>query len=301
MSLDSRIRALRQQRVTIGLVTMISLLVLIVFAAAIGGVLAAVAIDAARVKTASKLEATLRVCEDPNNLPFSNVRGQGFENAIATLIAEDLGRSLQYYWQPQRRGFLRSTLLAHECDVVMGVPASLERVAVTRPYYRSSYVFVSRRDRLIDIRSFDDPALRTLRIGLQVTGNDYANPPAAEALATRHLVIGIRGYPVYGDYSSAEPQRAIVDAVANGDVDVVVVWGPVAGYFAQRESVPLTVAPVVPSHVDEGMVFSFDIAMAVRREDTRLRDDLDTTLARRANDIRQILTRYGVPLVRPDR
>jgi mxaJ protein len=287
--------------VTIGLVTMISLLVLIVFAAAIGGVLAAVAIDAARVKTASKLEATLRVCEDPNNLPFSNVRGQGFENAIATLIAEDLGRSLQYYWQPQRRGFLRSTLLAHECDVVMGVPASLERVAVTRPYYRSSYVFVSRRDRLIDIRSFDDPALRTLRIGLQVTGNDYANPPAAEALATRHLVIGIRGYPVYGDYSSAEPQRAIVDAVANGDVDVVVVWGPVAGYFAQRESVPLTVAPVVPSHVDEGMVFSFDIAMAVRREDTRLRDDLDTTLARRANDIRQILTRYGVPLVRPDR
>ena len=137
MSLESMIRALRQERMTIGLITMISLVVLVVFAAAIGGVAAAVAIDAARVKAASKLESTLRVCEDPNNLSFSNVRDRGFDSTIAAL--------------------------ANECDVVMGAPA-VEHVAGTRSYYRVSYVFVSRRHRGIDIRSFDDAALRMLQM-----------------------------------------------------------------------------------------------------------------------------------------
>ena len=132
MSWESRIRALRQQRVTIGLVTMIAIVVLVVFAAAIGGVLAAVAIDAARVNAASKIESTLRVCEDPGNPPLSNARSQDFENAIAVLVAEDLGRSVQYFRRPQRRGLLSRTPLANECDVVIWVPASLERAAGRR-------------------------------------------------------------------------------------------------------------------------------------------------------------------------
>src|SRR3954471_16871232 len=115
----------------------------------------------------------LRVCGDPNNLPFSNDRGEGFENQIANTIARDLNRSLVYYWHPQRRGFLRATLLAGTCDVVIGVPSLLERARVIRPYYRSSYVFVSRHDRRLNITSLDDPRLRSLRIAIPITGDDY--------------------------------------------------------------------------------------------------------------------------------
>lgn len=235
----------------------------------------------------------LRVCADPNNLPFSNKRGQGFENAIARVVARDLGRTVEYYWQPQRRAFLRTTLQAGYCDVVMSVPSTLERVRPTRPYYRSSYVFVTRRDRGLDIRSFDDPRLRDLRIGIQVTGDDYENPPPALALASRRLVDHLRGYTVYGDYSREDPQRAIVDAVASGDVDVAVVWGPLAGFFAKREAVPLALVSVAAVRNDPA--FAFDIAAAVRRDDVGLHDAIDAALGRNAGEIRAILKQFGVP------
>src|SRR5215208_1499473 len=127
----------------------------------------------------------LRVCADPNNLPFSNARQEGFENKIAALVARDLRADLRYTWAAQRRGFVRSTLGAGECDVVMGVPAGLDRVSTTSPYYRSTYVFVSRRDGAADIRSLDDPRLRRVRVGVQMIGDDYANSPPAHALARR--------------------------------------------------------------------------------------------------------------------
>lgn len=239
--------------------------------------------------------APLVVCADPNNRPFSHASGDGFENRIAALIARDLGRPLTYYWSPQRRGFVRTTIAAHRCDVVLGVPARTDRLLTTRAYYRSTYAFVSRRDRHLRIRSFDDPRLRRLTIGIQVTGDDYDNPPAAHALAARRLVDNVRGFPVYGDYSQADPQRDLVDAVANRRIDVAVMWGPQAGYFASHEPVALDVTPV--ASVAEGPVtFAFDIAMGVRRGDETLRDQLDRALARHAADIRGILTAYGVPL-----
>ena len=137
----------------------------------------------------------LRVCADPNNLPFSNRQGQGFENKIATLVAAELHRPLVYLWAPQRRGFIRGTLETGRCDVIIGVPAGYGRLQTTRPYYRSSYVFVARRDRALRIRSFDDVRLRALRIGIQVIGDDYANPPPAQALAARwsELIKGFTG------------------------------------------------------------------------------------------------------------
>src|SRR3982751_4470520 len=138
--------------------------------------------------------APLRVCADPNNLPFSNQRREGFENQIAEIVARDLHRRLTYFWLPQRRGFVRNTLEADQCDVVIGVPAESEMLRPTRPYYRSTYVFVSRQDRALHLRSFDDPRLKTLTIGIQVTGDDYANPPAAQALAARQIVQNVRGY-----------------------------------------------------------------------------------------------------------
>src|SRR5436190_18230721 len=161
--------------------------------------------------------ALLRVCADPNNLPYSNAKGAGFENRIARLVARDLGRQLVYEWRPQRRGFVRETLKANRCDLVMSVPAGYGLAWPTAPYYRSTYVFVTRRDAPARVASLDDPRLRALRIGIQITGNDYNNPPAAQALAMRGMAANVRGYTVYGDYSQDVPQRAVLDAVARGD------------------------------------------------------------------------------------
>lgn len=238
----------------------------------------------------------LRVCADPNNLPYSNARGAGFENQIATLVAHALHRPLEYVWHPQRRGFIRETLNARACDVVMSVPADFEMASPTRPYYRSTYVFVTRRDRGAPVTSLDDPRLRTLRIGIQITGNDYSNPPAAEALARRHLASNVRGFTVYGDYSQAEPQRPVLDAVMRGDIDTAIVWGPLAGFYA-REATALVITPVTPPHDGGALPFVFDIAMATRRGDTVLHDALDHVIATERSGIRRILRHFGVPLV----
>jgi mxaJ protein len=238
----------------------------------------------------------LRVCADPNNLPFSNARLEGFENAIADLVARDLRKRVDYYWQPQRRGFIRTTLAAGWCDLVIGVPSGYERVRTTDSYYRSTYVFVSRRDGPA-IRSLDDPRLRRLRIGVEMTGEDAENPPALEALAARHLVDNLHGYLVYGDYSTPNPTRGAIDAVANGEVDTAIAWGPRAGYFGSRERVPLRIDPVTPDRAEPGVPFTFAIAMGVRRGDRALCDALNGVLARRRQAIDAILRRYGVPLL----
>src|SRR4051812_19512018 len=133
------------------------------------------------------LALLLRVCADPNNLPFSNRKGEGLENAVAQVIARDLGAELSYTWLPQRRGVVRNTMAAGKCDVMMEGPAGYPRTLATRPWYRSTYVFVSRDDRGLQVRSFDDPVLRSLKIGVQVVGDDYANTPPAHALGKRGL------------------------------------------------------------------------------------------------------------------
>jgi mxaJ protein len=241
-------------------------------------------------------QSPLRVCGDPNNMPFSNERGDGFENRIAKLVARDLHRRLEYFWLPQRRGFIRNSLNARRCDVVMGIPAQYGLLQPTKSYYRSAYVFVSRRDRHLDIDSFDAPALARLTVGIQMSGDDYNNPPAAQELASRHLVQNARGFTIYGDYSRPDPQREIVDAVADGRVDLAVVWGPLAGYYAQHVSEPLVVRPVAAVASSSSSRFTFDIAMGVRRDDTALKAALDDVITRRGDVIRHILRAYGVPL-----
>jgi mxaJ protein len=236
----------------------------------------------------------LRVCADPNNLPFSNARGEGFENKIAQLVARDLKASLSYTWWAQRRGFLRNTLEANLCDLVPGVPASMEMLRTTEPYYRSTYVFVTRAGRAQPV-SLDDPALKRLTVGVQMIGDDGANSPPAHALMRRGLVTNIRGYTVYGDYGRPNPPADIVKAVAQGDVDVALVWGPLAGYFAPRQAVKLHLSPVTPQIDGPTLPMVFDISMGVRKDDQALRDAVDASLRRHRADIARILTAYGVP------
>jgi mxaJ protein len=240
--------------------------------------------------------AALRVCSDPNNLPFSNVREEGFENRLADLLARDLGTHVEYTWWAQRRGFVRNTLDARQCDVIMGYPTDAEMVATTRPYYRSTYVFVTRASSGIRLSSFDDPALRTLRIGVQLVGDDGANSPPAHALSRRGIVENLVGYTVYGDYRSDSPPSRIVTAVADGDVDVAAVWGPLAGYFAARASEPLALAPVHPA-IEGPLPQVFDISMAARRDDRAMLAHLGQFIEQRHADIERILREYHVPVV----
>lgn len=239
----------------------------------------------------------LRICADPNNLPFSNERRDGLENRIVEMVAHDLGREPVYVWHAQRRGFVRETLDAGRCDVIAGVPTSFERALVTRPYYRSTYVFVSRRDGGPRIRSFDDEALRRLTIGVHLIGDDGANTPPVHALTTRGIVGNLRGYMIYGDYAEPDPPARLIEAVARGDVDIGIAWGPLAGYFAPRQAVPLELAAVSPQIDLPFLPFVFDIAMGVRRGDSTLRAGIDQVLERRRADIDRVLDEFGVPRV----
>jgi mxaJ protein len=239
----------------------------------------------------------LRVCADPNNLPFSNRARDGFENRIAELLAADRHATLEYTWWAQRRGFVRNTLAAGTCDVVIGVPRDSASVATTLPYYRSSYVFVSRRDRGLNLDSFDDPRLSTLRIGVQMIGDDFANTPPAHALARRGMTGNVVGYTVYGDYGRPSPLSEIVTAVDRGEVDAAVVWGPAAGFFARHSDGRLALSAVSPQRDSPSLPFAFEISMGVRRGDAALRTELDDFLMRRHVEIDAILDEYGIPRV----
>lgn len=247
--------------------------------------------------TSGRSTPALRVCADPNNLPFSNRTGQGFENKIARVLAAELGRPVEYTWWAQRRGFIRSTLNAGACDLIVGISAGVDMLATTKPYYRSTYVFVSRRDHHVNVRSFDDDQLRRLRVGVQLIGDDGANTPPAHALARRGITRNIVGYMVYGDYRQPNPAADIMQAVEHGAVDVAVVWGPLAGYFAKRSPVPLEITPLTPRIDRPDLPFVFDIAMGVRRRDTTFRREIEGIIDRRRPTIDSILAVYGVPRV----
>lgn len=239
----------------------------------------------------------LRVCADPNNLPFSNSAEAGFENRLASMAAEALGEQLSYVWWAQRRGFIRNTLTAGKCDVVMGVPAGYERVEATRPYYRSTYVFVSRQDQHLDLFSLLDPRLHRLAIGVHLVGDDGNNPPPAQALGELGIVDNVRGYSIYGDYRQADPPARLIEAVESGEIDVAAAWGPLGGYLAQQSKVPLTVTAIQDGERFAPQQFQFAIAMGVRKGDHALRDRLNVFIDEHRSEIISLLRSYGVPLV----
>lgn len=238
--------------------------------------------------------ADLGICADPNNLPFSNQKGEGFENRIAELIGSDLGKTVHYTWWAQRRGFVRNTLREKTCDVIIGVPAGLDLVLATKPYYRSSYVFVTRQDLTPPITSLEDPRLQRLRIGVHLIGDDGFNTPPAHALTRRGIIENVAGYMIYGDYREPNPPARLIEAVANKTVDVAIAWGPLAGYFAPRQSVLLRLTPVSPALDPPALPMTFAIAMGVRKDDKELRDALNNLIDKRRGDIDKILDEYGV-------
>jgi quinoprotein dehydrogenase-associated probable ABC transporter substrate-binding protein len=251
-------------------------------------VLPVISLSSCERKGQAKPVRQLRVCADPNNLPFSNQQLEGFENKIAGLIASELNANVEYTWWPQRRGFIRNTLKAGSCDLVLGVPRSFELALTTSPYYRSTYVFVYRKGKGIRVRSLDDPVLRRVKIGVQMVGDDFANTPPAHALANRKIIHNVKGYTLYGDYAQPNPPARIVDAVAAGEVDVAIVWGPLAGYFVKRQSVPLEIVPVSPQVDLPFLPFVYDISMGVRRGDERLKVELEKILEQKRPEIESI-------------
>lgn len=261
---------------------------------------AAFAAAASNGKPSPTRARALRVCADPNNMPFSDSAGHGFENRIASLIARDLHEPVQYTWWAQRRGFVRNTLSAERCDVVIGIIAGDEQLSTTTPYYRSTYVFVTRRSSRLRLASMDDPRLHHVRIGIHVIGDDYNSLPPGVALAGRGIVQNVVGYSIYGNYAQESPPSTLISAVAHGKVDVAIAWGPLAGYYAARSRVPLDVSPVSNVMAGHGIPFSYAIAMGVRTGDSTLHGTLERELHARRAAIRRILQDYHVPLVSDD-
>jgi quinoprotein dehydrogenase-associated probable ABC transporter substrate-binding protein len=237
----------------------------------------------------------LRVCADPNNLPYSNDQKQGFENQLAALIGKDLNMQISYFWFPQREAFFKKTLNSGVCDVVMGVPAGFDEADTTHPYYRSTYVFISRRDRHLHITSFDDPSLRTLKIGVHVLGEQDDSLPPVHAFTSRGIVRNLVGFSIFGNLNEKNPPADLIKAVAHGKVDIAVAWGPLAGYFMRQSRVPLEITPIDGDPTLPNLPFHFDIAIGVREGDHALKQSLDAELARRRSTIHKILDSYGIP------
>jgi quinoprotein dehydrogenase-associated probable ABC transporter substrate-binding protein len=244
----------------------------------------------------------LRVCQDPNNLPFANFKGEGIENKIADLLGSTLGLPVTYYSVPQRFNFIRNTLkfkLPNEdyrCDILIGVPVGFDQVSATKPYYRSTYALVFAKGRGMDqVRSADDflqldqAKLEKLRIGI------YDRSPASDWLNKHHLVDQGVPYHIMNADPDQYPGEIIEKDLAAGKLDVAIVWGPIAGYFAQRVKSPELI--VVPLKSEPGVKFDYQMAMGVRYGEREWKQQIEGLIESKHTEIQAILKTYGVPLV----
>ncbi len=236
----------------------------------------------------------LRVCADPDNLPASNQKHEGYEIKIAELVAETWGWNVEYAWWPVRRGFFSRALNGGYCDVAITAPSGLDMAGVTRPYFRSGYYIIYRKDKGYDLRSIADTTFRRLRIGVHILNSDAENTPPAMALSKFGVVGNLVGFPT--NYSDLYRPEDIIKAVEDDSIDVAIVWGPAAGYWVKQSKVPLAMNQVEEDQVD-GFPFAFSMGMGVRRRDRGLRDSLQAVLDAKHGDIEKILNEYGVPML----
>jgi mxaJ protein len=267
-------------------------------AAAVATSLAMVLVVPARAQRPAPLKpGLLRVCADMDNLPFSNQKGEGYENKIAELIANEWHSKLEYTWWPIRRGYYRM-LNGTYCDLIIESPAGVDMAGSTKPYYRSGYAFVSRKGSgLEDINSLADPRLKKLQIGVNLfVSSDGEHSPPEMALSRYGVVGNLKGYNVSYD-ENIRPED-IINGVAKKDVDVAIVWGPMAGYYVKKSSVPLVLTPLAAERDSAtGFPMQYNIGMAVRRADRAFRDSLNTLLDRKRPEIMNILKEYAVPVL----
>lgn len=232
----------------------------------------------------------LRVCADPRDLPFSNEAGEGFENKIATLLAGKLGKSLAYEFYPNTTGFVRNTLNAHRCDVIMGMPQGDDIVQGTNPYYRTSYALVFKRDSGLDsVESLEDPRLKDKRIGI------IAGTPPASNLAVNGLLGNIKSYPLVVDTRFDSPAATMMEDLDAGRIDVAILWGPIAGYLAKGDKLPVKVTLLTKETAGPRMIYR--IGMGVRHTDQEWKRLLNKLIAENQDAINHILAEYGVPLL----
>jgi quinoprotein dehydrogenase-associated probable ABC transporter substrate-binding protein len=236
----------------------------------------------------------LRVCADPANLPFTDETGAGFENKIAELLARDLGVPLQYTFFPQATGFVRNTLGAKRCDIVMGYAAGSDPVQNTNPYYRSSWVLVARQNAGLDgVATLGDPRLKGRRLGI------IAGTPPATLLAVNGLIRDAKPYRLNVDRRHESPSEDMVRDVAAGDIDGGILWGPIGGYFAKiankRGDQPLVVVPLTRHEL--GVPMTFRITFGIRHGETEWKHRLNDFIAARQGEINRLLLDYGVPLI----
>ncbi|WP_225772945.1 substrate-binding domain-containing protein [Inquilinus sp. Marseille-Q2685] len=234
--------------------------------------------------------SALRVCADPANLPFSNDKGEGFENRIAELLAQKLGVPVRYTWYPNSTGFLRMTLRARRCDLVMGIVAGADLVQNSNPYYRSGYVLVTRReDKLDGLSSLSDPRLKSLRLGIT------AGTPPANLAARDGLMAQARPYPLVVDSRYDAPGKQMIDDLASRQIDVAVLWGPIAGYFAKQHGDALAVTPLSNEAKDTRL--DFYITMGVRPGESDWKNRINKLIRENQDAITAILKDYGVPML----
>ena len=234
---------------------------------------------------------TLRVCADPNNLPFSNDKGEGFENKIAEFLAKKLGKDLAYTYYPGATGFVRNTLNAHLCDVILGMPQGNDLVQTTNPYYRTTYAIVTRAGSELDgVKTLDDPRLKEKphRIGL------VANTPPGNVLAMNGLMASVKPYALMVDTRVESSGAAMMHDLEKGEIDVALLWGPIAGYYAKQSSVKLNVTPLPET---PGARMAFRIGFGVRHSDQNWKRELNTLIAQNKIELERILRDFEVPLL----
>lgn len=232
----------------------------------------------------------LRVCADPRDLPFSNESGEGFENKIAELLARKLGKALAYEYYPGATGFVRNTLNAHKCDLIMGIPQGDDIVQGTNPYYRSTYALVMKQGSGLEkVESLEDPLLQNKRIGI------VAGTPPATNLAVNGLLANIKSYPLVVDTRVDAPASEMMNDLEGGQIDMAILWGPIAGYFAKQGKTPMKVTPLVKETNGPRMIYK--ISMGVRHSDQEWKRLLNKIIAENETEIVRILAAYGVPLL----
>jgi quinoprotein dehydrogenase-associated probable ABC transporter substrate-binding protein len=248
------------------------------------------AVFGALMAGAATAAAPLRVCADPDNLPYSHRNGDGFENRIAALLADEIGADLVLVWTPLQRGFVRKTAGEGLCEVYIGVPTAFDRVATTRPLYRSTYVVVQRAaDPAFDL---DDPALPVRRIGVQLPGGDFSATAPGHALVVRGALERVVGFPVVGSTPAAQ---RMVSAVADGVLDAAIVWGPQAAWWVRRAGSTLVLRPARLPDDPAAPPAAFSISVGVARTHAALVPLLNAAIERRRAGIDRILDDYGVP------